>query len=356
MKKSPPYLENLPDDERTYFLSPMLRHFHNQPCHSHIAVVRFDKAAILEAHKDCLLRSETHHRDDEEDPVSFNRTAMLFRLPGDVFVHLDDDAAWAYAACPEVAAQVLADWKARFNKAKKDEPPIYYLLGTGSDGLQRQPVSMTRGCLHSAEELALHYGPDFVLWEAELIQRLQSQTNGLVVLRGEPGTGKSSFLRHLIARLVKTHRAFLVPTSHFGMLSGPEMPGFWAGQNYRSKLQNLLILEDAEALLGRRDGSNDAQVSNLLNMSDGLLGDSMRVQIVATVNASLDKLDPAITRRGRLTGYRQFRRLSRAEAQRLATAKGLTLSHGTDFSLAEIYRGADSADPVPAGPVMGFCR
>ena len=176
------------------------------------------------------------------------------------------------------------------------------------------------------------------------------------MLRGDPGVGKSSFLRHLIARLVKTHRAFLVPTSHFGMLSGPEMPGFWAAQNYRSKLQNLLILEDAEALLGRRDGTNDAQVSNLLNLSDGLIGDAMRVQIVCTVNASLDKLDPAITRRGRLTGYRQFRRLTRCEAQRLATAKHLTLADGDEFTLADIYRGADSADPVPVEPVMGFRR
>ncbi len=82
----------------------------------------------------------------------------------------------------------------------------------------------------------------------------------------------------------------------------------------------------------------------------------MRVQIVCTVNASLDKLDPAITRRGRLTGYRQFRRLTRCEAQRLATAKHLTLADGDEFSLADIYRGADSADPVPVEPVMGFRR
>ena len=354
MEAAPPYLENLPDDERTYFLTPVLRHFHNQPFHVQIAVGCLDKTAILTKHKAQLLRSQCHHNWEAEPPL-VKQTQLLFRLE-DVFVHLEEDGLWVYAACPDVAAQVLAEWKTQFAKPNKEEPPTYYMLGTENGGVQRQPVSMTRGGLHTAAELALHYGDDLVLWEAELIQRLQNQINGLVVMRGEPGTGKSSFLRHLIARLAKTHRAYLVPTSHFGMLASPEMPSFWAGQNYRSKLQNLLILEDAEALLGRRDGTNDAQVSNLLNMSDGLLGDSMRVQIVATVNASLDKLDPAITRRGRLTGYRQFRRLTRTEAQRLATAKHLTLADGTDFSLADIYRGADSADPVPAEPVMGFRR
>ena len=188
------------------------------------------------------------------------------------------------------------------------------------------------------------------------MQRLQRQSNGLVVLRGDPGVGKTTFLRHLMTRLAKTHRACLVPTSHFRMLASPEMPVFWTEQNQRSNLHNLLILEDAEALLGKRCGSNDDQVSNLLNMSDGLLGDSMNVQIVATVNATLDKLDPAITRRGRMLGHRQFRRLTRAEAQRLATAKGLPLPDGAEFSLADIYRGADSADAIPAEPTMGFRR
>jgi hypothetical protein len=319
-----------------------------------ITVGRLDKAAILAKHQAQLLRSQTHHNCEAEPPVVLH-TGLLFGLGEDVFVHLDDDSAWVYAACPDVAAKVLTDWKTQFAKPKKEEPPTYFLLGTENGSVERQAVTMTRGGMHTPAELALHYGDDLVLWEHELIQRLQNQVNGLVVLRGDPGTGKSSFLRHVIARLAKTHRAYLVPTSHFGMLTSPDMPRFWARQNYRSKFQNLVILEDAEALLARRDGSNDAQVSNLLNLADGLLGDSMRLQLIATVNAPLDKLDPAVTRCGRLLGHREFRRLSRWEAERLATAKGLTLPHGTDFSLAEVYRGADSTDEVPTGRKMGFC-
>jgi hypothetical protein len=190
----------------------------------------------------------------------------------------------------------------------------------------------------------------------EMITALARRFKANVLLVGDPGVGKTTFLRHLTARLAKTHRAFLVPTSHFNMLASPEMPVFWAGQNYRSSLTNLVILEDAEALLGKRRGSNDDQVSNLLNFSDGMMGDCMKVQIVTTVNAPLEKLDPAITRRGRMLGYRQFRRLTRAEALRLSTAKNLTLGDGDEFSLADIYRGADSADPLPAEPTMGFHR
>jgi len=353
VESNPPFLAPLPDDERTYFLSPVLRHFHDRPYHVQIAVGCLDKTAILAKHKAQLLRSQCHHNWEVEPPL-VKQTGLLFRLPDNVFVHLDEDGVWVYAACMDVAAQVLADWKAQFSKPKKEEPPTYFLLGTENGEVERQPVTMTRGGLHTPAELALHYGDELALWEAELVQRLQSNVNGLVVLRGDPGTGKSSFLRHLIARMSASHRAYLVPTSLFGMLTSPDMPRFWARQN-RSKFQAMLVLEDAEALLGRRDGSNDAQVSNLLNMADGLLGDSMRLQVVATANAKLEALDPAVTRRGRLLGHREFRRLTQDEAQRLAKAKGLTLPHGTDFSLAEIYRGADSTDELPAGRKLGFC-
>ena len=356
MEASPPYLENLPADESVYFLTPVLRHFAHKPYHVHSATVRWNKPLLVAELKSQLIRSKAGHRWDVDVPPFVRQRELLFHLPGDVFVHLDEYTVHVHAACPTVAAQVLTDLNHRFAKPPKAGLPNFHLLSYGRDGVQSHPVALTRACLHSPDDLALHYGNDFVLWEAELIQRLQNQPNGLVVLRGDPGVGKTTFLRHLTARLAKTHRAFLVPTSHFNMLASPEMPVFWAGQNYRSSLTNLVILEDAEALLGKRRGSNDDQVSNLLNFSDGMMGDCMKVQIVTTVNAPLEKLDPAITRRGRMLGYRQFRRLTRAEALRLSTAKNLTLGDGHEFSLADIYRGPDSADPVPAEPTMGFHR
>jgi ATP-dependent 26S proteasome regulatory subunit len=69
---------------------------------------------------------------------------------------------------------------------------------------------------------------------------------------------------------------------------------------------------------------------------------------------SIRQLDPALLRPGRLKGKREFRRLTRPEAQRLAEAKGLALADQADFSLAEIYCGA-VGEPVPsADRQIGF--
>ena len=67
-------------------------------------------------------------------------------------------------------------------------------------------------------------------------------------------------------------------------------------------------------------------MSSLLNAVHGFLGEHLKLHILATTNAPLRELDPALLRPGRLMGMRQFRRLTRPEAQRLAEAKGLTLA------------------------------
>jgi hypothetical protein len=53
-------------------------------------------------------------------------------------------------------------------------------------------------------------------------------------------------------------------------------------------------------------------------------------------------------------GTREFRRLSRPEAQRLAAAKGLALPDQNDFSLAELYCGAVSSPSLNGDRQMGF--
>ena len=90
-------------------------------------------------------------------------------------------------------------------------------------------------------------------------------------------------------------------------------------------------------LLVQRDPQSRGTVSNLLNATDGFLSDQLRLHVIATVNCPLSQLDPAVIRPGRLVGYREFRRLTREEARRLASAKGLSFNDAPDYSLAELY-------------------
>jgi ATP-dependent 26S proteasome regulatory subunit len=93
-----------------------------------------------------------------------------------------------------------------------------------------------------------------------------------------------------------------------------------------------------------------------LNIGDGFLGEHLRLHVIATTNAPVRQLDPALLRPGRLMGTREFRRLTRPEAQRLAEAKGLTLPNQNDFSLAELYCGAVGGSALNGERQVGFAQ
>ena len=115
-------------------------------------------------------------------------------------------------------------------------------------------------------------------------------------------------------------------------------------------------MKDSESLLLPRDAGSQTDVSNLLNIGDGFLGEHLKLHVIATTNSPVRQLDPALLRPGRLMGTREFRRLSRPEAQRLAEAKGLVLPEQSDFSLAELYCGAVSRPALNGDRQMGFAQ
>src|SRR5207247_11221145 len=117
-----------------------------------------------------------------------------------------------------------------------------------------------------------------------------------------------------------------------------QMVQLWIRETHRAeKMTKVIVIEDAEPLLILRGRDNQDQLSNFLNISDGLPGEFLKLHLICTINCKIDKLDPAVTRTGRLVAYRNFRRLNRVEAARLALAKGLAIPIQDSYSLAEIY-------------------
>jgi hypothetical protein len=113
---------------------------------------------------------------------------------------------------------------------------------------------------------------------------------------------------------------------------------------------SILIIEDAESIIRDRQQENflpNQAVANLLNLSDGLLGDAMHQQIICTFNCDVKGIDPALLRDGRLVIEHKFDKLSAENARRLCIELGVPGS-GVDIheptSLAEIYSRKTAAD------------
>src|SRR5207244_10467965 len=80
----------------------------------------------------------------------------------------------------------------------------------------------------------------------------------------------------------------------------------------------VLIIEDAENIIIDRKYNSGSSVSNLLNISDGLMADFLNVQLICTFNSSLTLVDNALMRKGRLIAKYEFGKLGVAKAQQLS--------------------------------------
>jgi hypothetical protein len=83
-----------------------------------------------------------------------------------------------------------------------------------------------------------------------------------------------------------------------------------------------------------------------------MLGDFVRLQVLATINCRYEEIDRALTRPGRLLAYREFPLIGHERAHRLATKLGRSLLPKSEYTLAEIYNG--DAPHHQESKIIGF--
>jgi len=280
---------------------------------------------------------------------------LTFRFGPQAFVYADMDRIIGFAATAQEAERLVAQFSQKYHKPKPATfaGGLFYLIQLAEDQIKTREVALSADTLLKPEALRLHYGHGVSEWHQDFVKKLQEKQQGLSILEGKPGTGKTSYLRHLMGELKDSHRFYFIPTAFMGILSKPEFIGFWADQrlSHSDKLF-VVVLEDSDGALMTRGTDNREQVSALLNLSDGMLADFLRLQIICTINCSAADIDPALLRPGRMVCHHVFGRLDYAQAAQLAESLGRKLPQVQDYSLAEVFAG-DDTNVIPR-PRMGF--
>jgi ATP-dependent 26S proteasome regulatory subunit len=138
-----------------------------------------------------------------------------------------------------------------------------------------------------------------------VLEDLRSSTPSgrIVILDGEPGTGKSFLLRGIVSDFNALY--IYIPAAVAGQMTGPDIiPVLMREKN--KDVPIVLLMEDADSSLATRQLDNVARLSDLLNMSDGILGDMSDLRIIATTNTKQSDIDKAILRPGRLSEHLQL--------------------------------------------------
>jgi len=120
----------------------------------------------------------------------------------------------------------------------------------------------------------------------------------------------------------------------------------------------VLIIEDAEKVIGDRTNSGSSVgVSNLLNLSDGILGDILNIYVIATFNMDKEKIDSALLRKGRLIAEHKFGKLSLEDTKTLLKKLNKKTEATEGLTLAEIYNIDNQQDKSEEErPTIGFKR
>jgi hypothetical protein len=228
----------------------------------------------------------------------------------------------------------------------------FYMITADNSGLDcvEYEFDIKKYLAHPIEEM---YNDDFPEVSDQIIKKLKKKNSmGVVLLHGDYGSGKTSYLRYLISKLSKDKRVIYFPPDLAHKIGDPAFLNFI--RNYRN---SVLVIEDAENVIMTREAGGNQAVSNLLNLSDGIMGDALSIQLVCTFNSDESFIDAALLRPGRLIAKYNFKALS--EAKTLNLVEKLygpgTIPDKSEMTLAEIFNMRDMpVNKVEEKPGFGF--
>lgn len=239
------------------------------------------------------------------------------------------------------------------NTKKRKDNELSILCFNQSEGFHLKNVKT----LKNEIDLKSNYNDDFLEVSNYILNRLNNKNDkGLVLLHGIPGTGKTNYIRYL-TKEIKEKQIIYIPPDFASNISNPDFVTF-----FLDRPNSILIIEDAENILKSRKSGGNQSVANLLSISDGLLGDGLKLQIICTFNADISEIDEALLREGRLIAEYKFNKLNIEKSQNLLNKvlKNKEINEkivvNKEMTLAEIFNYKDKRFITKKDNQIGFKR
>jgi hypothetical protein len=196
-------------------------------------------------------------------------------------------------------------------------------------------------------DIQMNYGKEFLEKDSYIKKSLATSHKGIILLHGLPGSGKSTYIKHLISTVKKEF--VILNLREASKIDTPEFT-YWLINNQGK----VLIIEEAEQLILSREEEANTSLAGILNLSDGITGSAFRNPIIMTFNTKKENIDKALLRKGRLICEHEFKELSLEETNLLLRYLSYEYISEKPMVLTDIYNLEDKAYDIKKGNTIGF--
>jgi hypothetical protein len=225
------------------------------------------------------------------------------------------------------------------NTFSKKRKPVFRVLSRNKGDFRTKTIDIDEVTI----DLEGNYNEDLTEVDSLIQRSIEEKHSGLILLHGVPGTGKTSYIKTLLARHMEEKFIF-IPNDFVDEMLKPEFITFLITQK-----NSILVIEDAESvIMSRNQSGNKSVVSTILQITDGLFSDYLNIKVICTFNTDVARIDQALFRKGRMIAFYEFKELAEDKAMALVDVKSPSELPETR-TLSELYNSKEKSFNVASG-------
>lgn len=193
---------------------------------------------------------------------------------------------------------------------EEDDSNKLNTIGLSVNGLEIEPISLHNIDIDNVDN---YYNSNTFKRVDKAIKQIKKSDKGLTVFYGERGSGKTSIINYISSKLDRI--VIFIPNNMIDhTINNPEFRKF-----IKKYDKPVLILDDCEIAFTENYGRSNMFTSNLLQMVDGFLSDSINCNIVTIFNVDEEEIDSSLLECNNLIDVIEFEMLSDEESNSLAS-------------------------------------
>ena len=204
-------------------------------------------------------------------------------------------------------------------------------LSIGQNGLEVDPITLSNDNLDNIE---MFYNHKTFKSINKLIKSIKKNKKGLSVFYGKKGTGKTSIINYLSKSLDST--IIFIPNNMIDLtINNPEFKRFL--KRYKNP---VIIIDDCEMMFNESYTRSNILVNNLIQLVDGILSDSIGLQIITMFNVDNDDhIDHCLLDCNNLLNVVEFNDLDCDESTELSKYIKRDKKYKSDVRLIDVIKG-----------------